>query len=173
MSYQSRLYCSAVAEGRLLAERYKSFHHMTACACSSWFTQITFIPIIWVATEHDRLHIPLYLPQKSLIGNHARLRLGKNVSGEKSRIHGNARHRIYETNGVSYNEIIPSAQANHLMARNKPRDRIAIRRRRDLRLIEGNEIVVAKPALGHRKSKIQSVVDRLFEIHVDTIRAAK
>jgi len=78
-----------------------------------------------------------------------------------------------ETNGVSYNEIIPSAQANHLMARNKPRDRIAIRRRRDLRLIEGNEIVVAKPALGHRKSKIQSVVDRLFEIHVDTIRAAK
>ena len=171
MSYQSRLYCSAVAEGRLLAERYKSFHHMTACACSSWFTEITFIPIFGSPPNTIGCRYHFIFPRNRSSGTM--------LDSASGRTYRERNPESMATLGTVYTRptesltMRSSAQANHLMARNKPRDRIAIRRRRDLRLIEGNEIFVAKPALGHRKSKIQSVVDRLFEIHVDTIRAAK
>src|ERR1700732_3459913 len=65
---------------------------------------------IRVATEYERLHLPLYFPEKSLIRNQAGLCLGKRVSQERFRIHGDTRHRICETNAISYGVGFPSPQ---------------------------------------------------------------
>ncbi len=59
---------------------------------------------IWVATENDRLHKPLYLPDKSLIWNQTPPP-GRTYWQRNPESMGTLGTRIYETNGVSYNEV--------------------------------------------------------------------
>src|ERR1019366_2328537 len=74
------------------------------------------LPNTRVTTENDRLHIPLYAATKAGIRAEAQPRVREGKRREILWVRGNGGHRTGLPRRVSENEIVPTAQPQHLIA---------------------------------------------------------